>query len=240
MAPPAAFPSVICHGVGTLIAIISQLNTLPACAPVNASMPTPRLATHDWGHDGSVLLSCMTFSFATPRRFIPAHDMGCQEDIHTKTTVGRTELRNVIGPTIGLQMIPPRVFNKRSLLTRATRRLRGVSVNLRTGANGAEGSLAIIQGPRTMGRTSTDSLPQVIRRTAQFDALVLNEVAYPAGLEIGWHSHELAAFALTLRSSSTESFRDSRFDRTDDGLLLRHVGERHSIGDRAPSASFWN
>jgi hypothetical protein len=39
----------MCHGVGTLIAIISQLNTLPACAPVNASMAASRLATHDSG-----------------------------------------------------------------------------------------------------------------------------------------------------------------------------------------------
>jgi LGFP repeat len=37
------------NGVGTLVAIISQLNALPACAPVNASMVTLRLATHDSG-----------------------------------------------------------------------------------------------------------------------------------------------------------------------------------------------
>src|SRR5579863_1782120 len=49
MALPAVWPSVTCHGVGTLIAIISQLNTLPACAPVNASMAASRLATHDSG-----------------------------------------------------------------------------------------------------------------------------------------------------------------------------------------------
>src|ERR1700733_11892596 len=49
MSPPAVLPSVTCHGVGTLIAIISQLNTLPACAPVNASMAASRLATHDSG-----------------------------------------------------------------------------------------------------------------------------------------------------------------------------------------------
>ena len=49
MSPPAVLPSVTCHGVGTLIAIISQLNTLPACAPVNASMAASRLAMHDSG-----------------------------------------------------------------------------------------------------------------------------------------------------------------------------------------------
>ena len=49
MALSAVLPSVTCHGVGTLVAIISQLNTLPACAPVNASIATLRLATHDSG-----------------------------------------------------------------------------------------------------------------------------------------------------------------------------------------------
>ena len=49
MALPAVWPSVTCHGVGTLITIISQLNTLPALPPVNASMATLRLATHDSG-----------------------------------------------------------------------------------------------------------------------------------------------------------------------------------------------
>jgi hypothetical protein len=93
-------------------------------------------------------------------------------------------------------------------------------------------TLAIIQGTRTMGRSSPNFPPLVIRRSAHFDTLVLNEVVYQAGLKIGWHSHELAAFALTLRGSSTEAFRDSRFDRSEGSLLLRPAGERHwdSIG----------
>src|SRR5436305_9383920 len=37
------------NDVGTPVAIISQLNTLPACAPVNASMAASRLAMHDSG-----------------------------------------------------------------------------------------------------------------------------------------------------------------------------------------------
>src|SRR5260370_41915163 len=49
IALPAVLPSVTCHDVGTLVAIISQLNTLPACAPVNASIATLRSATHDSG-----------------------------------------------------------------------------------------------------------------------------------------------------------------------------------------------
>src|SRR6266566_3240999 len=49
MAHPPVFPSAIRNDVGTLVAIISQLNALPACAPVNASMVALRLATHDSG-----------------------------------------------------------------------------------------------------------------------------------------------------------------------------------------------
>ena len=37
------------NNVGTPVAIISQLHTLPACTPVNASMAALRLATHDSG-----------------------------------------------------------------------------------------------------------------------------------------------------------------------------------------------
>jgi hypothetical protein len=49
MAPPSMLPSAMLNGVGTLVAIISQLNTLPAGAPVNASVVASRLATHDSG-----------------------------------------------------------------------------------------------------------------------------------------------------------------------------------------------
>jgi hypothetical protein len=75
---------------------------------------------------------------------------------------------------------------------------------------------------------------QVVRHYARFDSLILNEVVYPAGLKIGWHSHELAAFALALRGSSTEAFSSSRLDRTAKGLLIRPAGERHwdSIGEQ--------
>src|SRR5271154_5821683 len=37
------------NDVGTPVAIISQLHTLPALPPVNASMAASRLATHDSG-----------------------------------------------------------------------------------------------------------------------------------------------------------------------------------------------
>ena len=46
---PPVLPSAMRNGVGTPVAIISQLNTLPACAPVNASIAASRLATHDSG-----------------------------------------------------------------------------------------------------------------------------------------------------------------------------------------------
>jgi hypothetical protein len=49
MTHPPVLPSAMRNDVGTPVAIISQLNTLPACAPVNASMAASRLATHDSG-----------------------------------------------------------------------------------------------------------------------------------------------------------------------------------------------
>jgi hypothetical protein len=49
MAHPPVLPSAVPNNVGTPVAIISQLNTLPACTPVNASMAASRLATHDSG-----------------------------------------------------------------------------------------------------------------------------------------------------------------------------------------------
>ena len=63
MAHPSVLPSAMLNGVGTPVAIISQLNTLPALPPVNASMAASRLATHDSGsgwfakpflHDSSI------------------------------------------------------------------------------------------------------------------------------------------------------------------------------------------
>ena len=49
MAHPPVLPSAMRNDVGTPVAIISQLNTRPACTPVNASMAALRLATHDSG-----------------------------------------------------------------------------------------------------------------------------------------------------------------------------------------------
>ena len=51
MASLPVLPSAMLNDVGTLVAIISQLNALPACAPVNASMVALRLATHDSGSE---------------------------------------------------------------------------------------------------------------------------------------------------------------------------------------------
>ena len=45
----AVSPSATWYGVSTPDEIISQLNTLPTCAPVNASVVASRLATHDSG-----------------------------------------------------------------------------------------------------------------------------------------------------------------------------------------------
>jgi hypothetical protein len=74
-------PSAMLNDVGTLVAIISQLNTQPACAPVNASMVALRLATHDSGSGW----------FATP--FL------CDSFIHYSTPVYPGALNNLLeGP----------------------------------------------------------------------------------------------------------------------------------------------
>lgn len=49
IAHPSVLPSAMQNDVGTPVSIISQLNTLPTLAPVNASMAALRLATHDSG-----------------------------------------------------------------------------------------------------------------------------------------------------------------------------------------------
>ena len=75
IAHPPVLPSAMRNDVGTLVAIISQLNTQPACAPVNASMAASRLATHDSGSGW----------FATP--FL------CDSFIHDSTPVYPGALR---------------------------------------------------------------------------------------------------------------------------------------------------
>ena len=42
----------------------------------SAYQPVVKVCLHR-GQDGSLLHSCMTLSFTTPRRFIPAHTTGC-------------------------------------------------------------------------------------------------------------------------------------------------------------------
>src|ERR1019366_2958386 len=49
IAHPPVLPSAMRNDVGTPVAIISQLNTQPACAPVNASPAALRLPTHGSG-----------------------------------------------------------------------------------------------------------------------------------------------------------------------------------------------
>jgi hypothetical protein len=78
MAHPQVLPSAMLNDVGTPVAIISQLNTRPACAPCQRFDGMPcGWSRMTRGQDGSLLLSCMTLSFTTPRRFIPAHSASC-------------------------------------------------------------------------------------------------------------------------------------------------------------------
>ena len=68
IAHPSVLPSVSWYDVGTPVTIISQLNTLPACAPVNASMAALRLATHDSGSGwfASPFLYDSSIHYSTP------------------------------------------------------------------------------------------------------------------------------------------------------------------------------
>jgi hypothetical protein len=70
------------NDVGTLVAIISQLNTRPACAPVNASKAALRLATHDSGPGW----------FATPFLY--------DSFIHYSTPVYPGALSNLLEPRV--------------------------------------------------------------------------------------------------------------------------------------------
>jgi hypothetical protein len=75
---PPVLPSALLNDVGTPVAIISQLNTLPALPPVNASMAALRLATHDSG-PGWIANPFLYDSFihnSTP--VFPAHSAACQ------------------------------------------------------------------------------------------------------------------------------------------------------------------
>src|SRR5713101_722930 len=78
IAHPSVLPSAMRNDVGTPVAIISQLNTRPACAPVNASPAALRLPTHDSGPGW----------FATP--FL------CDSFIHDSTPVYPGALRNLL------------------------------------------------------------------------------------------------------------------------------------------------
>jgi len=75
---PSVLPSAMRNDVGTPVAIISQLDTLPACPPVNASIAASRLAMHDSGPGW----------FAKP--FL------CDFSIHHSTPVYPGALRNLV------------------------------------------------------------------------------------------------------------------------------------------------
>ena len=77
LALTAVLPSATWYNVGAPDAIFrSSIPGLPV------PLSTLRWPPRGWprktrGQDGSLLLSCMTLSFPTPCRFIPAHTTGC-------------------------------------------------------------------------------------------------------------------------------------------------------------------
>ena len=68
LAHPSVWPSAMLNDVGTPVAIISQLNAPPACAPVNASMAASRLAMHDSGSEwfAKFFLCDSSIHYSTP------------------------------------------------------------------------------------------------------------------------------------------------------------------------------
>ena len=92
IAHPSVLPSAMRNDVGTPVAIISQLNTQPACAPVNASPTALQLPTHDSGSGW----------LATP--FL------CDSFIHNSTPVYPGALRNLLNPWSGICAIPFKTY----------------------------------------------------------------------------------------------------------------------------------
>jgi AraC family transcriptional regulator len=87
---------------------------------------------------------------------------------------------------------------------------------------------------KVMAASQPAPLLRKLRRSEQLDGLVLSEIDYAPRLRIGWHRHELAALALTVRGTSSETFENAGIERMECGLLVRPAGERHwdSVGDR--------
>ena len=102
IAHPSVLPSASLNDVGTPVAIISQLNTLPACAPVNASMAALRLATHDSG-SGWFATPFLYDSFihnSTP--VYPGALSSLLEQSFSRTTFSHQRLVEIIlGPIMG-------------------------------------------------------------------------------------------------------------------------------------------
>ena len=78
------------------------------------------------------------------------------------------------------------------------------------------------------------SIPRKVRRSERLDGLVLSEIDYSPSSRIGWHRHELAGLALTVRGTSIETFTSGEFGRLERGLLVRPAGEQHcdSFGEQ--------
>ena len=68
LAHPSVLPSALLNDVGTPVAELSRLNTLPACAPVNASMAASRPTMHGsgWKLSSHSIWSSPTRAWAKP------------------------------------------------------------------------------------------------------------------------------------------------------------------------------
>jgi hypothetical protein len=93
----SVLPSARWNSVGALISDpFHGSMTLPAC-PLSTLHVQPRDCPRmTRGQVGSLRLTCTTLSFATSRRFIPAHSVWVQEAAHLATY----PLERVLGDTL--------------------------------------------------------------------------------------------------------------------------------------------
>jgi AraC family transcriptional regulator len=89
-----------------------------------------------------------------------------------------------------------------------------------------------------MGISEQAPVLRKLCRSQRLDALVLSEIDYAPRSRIGWHRHELAGLALTVRGTSTETFANIEVERMECGLLVRPAGARHwdSFGERGATS----
>jgi hypothetical protein len=101
IAHPWVLPSAMRNNVGTPVAIISQINTLPACAPVNASMATLRLAMHASGSGWFAKTgSAREFGETANWRRLERSSLPGISEVRIQALSGRSEASNLLSGAV--------------------------------------------------------------------------------------------------------------------------------------------